>query len=157
MIHRDSPRFTAFTAKKCNKYKVKNFLAAFHHISWRNSPPNLDPSQPSLSCQTECRYIQIVPYKKCLCPDPPRRKVPMSRLSSVQNYSCVLCAFKRVFVQTLVRSKVFMFRLSWAPNKKSCAAYLNICAFMSKLLSVQSYLCPDFARTTNRALQDNDF
>ena len=82
-----------------------------------------------LRCQTESRYVQTVPDGKCLCPDPPRWKVPMSRLSCVQYLSCVhktLCpdygAFKVAYVQIIVRSKLPMSRLS----------------------CVQSCLCPDF-------------
>ena len=59
-------------------------------------------SRPS---QTESVYVQTLPDGKCLCPDPPRRKVPMSRLSCVRNFSCVHCAFKSPHVQTFVRSK----------------------------------------------------
>ena len=41
----NSPRFTAFTAKRCTKYAVKIifFFTTFHRISYENSPPNLDP------------------------------------------------------------------------------------------------------------------
>ena len=40
----NSPRVTAFTAKRCEKYAVKIiFFTAFHRISYENSPPNLDP------------------------------------------------------------------------------------------------------------------
>ena len=35
----NSPRFTAFTAKRCKKYAVK----IIHRISYKNSSPNLDP------------------------------------------------------------------------------------------------------------------
>ena len=40
---------------------------------------------PRLKCQTESRYVQTVPDGKCLCPDPPRRKMPMSRPSQTEN------------------------------------------------------------------------
>ena len=40
----NSPRLTAFTAKRCKKYAMKiTFFAAFHRISYKNSPPKLDP------------------------------------------------------------------------------------------------------------------
>ena len=72
---------------------------------------NYDFNTPRLRCQTESRYVQTVPDGKCLSPDPPRRKVPMSRLSCVQNFSCVHRAFKTPYVQTFVRSKSYMTRL----------------------------------------------
>ena len=49
-----------------------------------------------------------MPDRKSTCPDPPRRKVPMSRLSCVQNFSCVQCSISRLnliwytFVKTYV-------------------------------------------------------
>ena len=67
--------------------------------------------QPRLRCQTESRYVQTIPDGKCLCPDPPRQKVPMSKLSCVQNFSCVHRAFKTPYVQTFVRSKSYTTRL----------------------------------------------
>ena len=77
------------------------------------TPYPISPVQsiPRLRCQTESRYVQTVPDGKCLCPDPPRRKVPISRLSCVQNFSCVHRAFKTPYVQTFVRSKSYMTRL----------------------------------------------
>ena len=55
-----------------------------------------------------------VPDRKSICPDRPRRKVPMFRLSRVQNFHCVLRALSRIcpdhprpkayIVQTFVRS-----------------------------------------------------
>ena len=71
---------------------------------------------PRLRCQTESRYVQTVPDGKCLCPDPPKRKVPMSRPSQTESvYVQTLpdgkspCpdfrAFKAAYVQTFVRSK----------------------------------------------------
>ena len=66
---------------------------------------------PRLRSQTESRYVQTVPDGKCLCPDRPRRKVPMSRLSCVHQTFVRSCpdfrAFTRllcVHVQTFVRS-----------------------------------------------------
>ena len=77
---------------------------------------------PRLRCQTKSRYVQTVPDGKCLCPDPPRRKVPMSRLSCFQNCICPdYRAFKIAYVQTIVRSKLHM----------------------SRLLCVQNCICPD--------------
>ena len=85
------------------------------------------------------RYVQTVPHGKCLCPDPPRRKVPMSRQSCV-NFSCNHRAFKRPHVQTFVRSKLPMSRLSCVPKENSCAPKSIICAFMSRLSGVQKCL-----------------
>ena len=108
---------------------------------------------PRLRCQTESRYVQTVPDGKCLCPDPPRRKVPMSRLSCVQNFSCVHRAFKSPHVQTFVRSKLPMSRLSCVPKENSCVPNLIICAFMSRLSCVQKALCPDFRAFKNAYVQ----
>ena len=55
----------------------------------------------SRQAQTESAYVQTVPDSKCLCQDRPRRKVDMSRLSCVQNFSCVLRAFEGKYVQTI--------------------------------------------------------
>ena len=55
----------------------------------------------SRQVQTENANVQTVPDSKCLCPDRPRRKVDMSRLSCVQNFSCVLRAFEDKYVQTI--------------------------------------------------------
>ena len=48
----NSPRFTAFTAKRCKKYAVKIifFFTAFHRISYENSPPDLDPGINRAKC-----------------------------------------------------------------------------------------------------------
>ena len=108
---------------------------------------------PRLRCQTESRYVQTVPDGKCLCPDPPRRKVPMSRLSCVQKFSCVHRAFKSPHVQTFVRSKFPMSRLSCVPKENSCAPKLITCAFMSRLSCVQKALCPDFRAFKNAYVQ----
>ena len=51
---------------------------------------------PRLRCQTESRYVQTVPDGKCLCPD--------------------YRAFKIAYVQTIVRSKLHMSRLSCVQN-----------------------------------------
>ena len=110
-------------------------------------------THPRLRCHTESRYVQTVPDGKCLCPDPPRRKVPMSRLSCVQNFSCVHRAFKSPHVQTFLRSKLPMSRLSCLPKENSCAPKLIICAFMSRLSCVQKALCPDFRAFKNAYVQ----
>ena len=68
----------------------------------------------------------------------------MSRISCVQNFSCVHRAFKSPRVQTFVRSKLPMSRLPCVPKENSCAPKLIICAFMSRLSCVQKTLCPDF-------------
>ena len=94
-----------------------------------------------------------VPDPKSICPDRPSRKVPMSRLSSVQNFSCVHRAFKSPHVQTFVRSKMPMSRLSCVPKENSCAPKLIICAFMSRLSCVQKPLCPDFRAFKNAYVQ----
>ena len=101
--------------------------------------------QPRLRCQTESRYVQTVPDRKCLCPDTPRRKMPMSRLSCVQESSCPdFRGFKRPFVETFVRSKLPMSGILCVPNQKSSAAILIFCAFLSRLSCFQKTLCRDF-------------
>ena len=97
---------------------------------------------PRLRSQTDSRYVQTVPDGKCLCPDRTRRKVPVSGLSCVLNFSCVHRAFKSPHVQTFVRSK-----------KNSCAQKLIICAFMSRLSCVQKALCPGFRAFKNAYVQ----
>ena len=109
---------------------------------------------PRLRCQTESRYVQTVPDGKCLCPDPPKRKVPMSRLSCVQNFSCVHRAFKSPHFQTFVRSKLPMSRLSCV-QKCLCPdfrafkiAYVQTIVrsklHMSRLSCVLNCICPDY-------------
>ena len=56
---------------------------------------HMKPQLPRLRCQTESRYVQTIPDGKCLCPDPPRRKVSMSRPSQTES----------VYVQTLPDGK----------------------------------------------------
>ena len=77
----------------------------------------------------------------------------MSRLSGVQNFSCVHRAFKSPHVQTFVRSKLSMSRLSCVPKENSCAQKLIICASMSRLSCVQKALCPDFRAFKNAYVQ----
>ena len=81
------------------------------------------------------KHVQTVPDGKYLCPDRPRRKLPMSRLSCVRQTFVRSCPDFRAFirlwrvhVQTFVRSPDFR-------------------AFMSRLSCVQSIFvrsCPDF-------------
>ena len=54
-------------------------------------------SFPRLRSQTESRYVQTVPEGKCLCPDRPRRKVPISRLSCVHQTFVRSCPDFRAF------------------------------------------------------------
>ena len=85
---------------------------------------------PRLRSQTESRYVQTVPDRKCLCPDRPRRKVPMSRLSCVHQTFVRSCpdfrAFTRlscVHAQIFVRSpdfRAFMSRLSCVHVRTKC-------------------------------------
>ena len=51
-------------------------------------------------------------------------------------------AFKRPYVQTFVRSKLPMFRLSCVTKKNSCAQKLILFAFMSRLSCVQKTRMP---------------
>ena len=104
-----------------------------------------------------CVYVQTIVRSKDL----------MSRFSCVQNCLCpVFCVFqtknrllqnwyslrffrgypvfKSPHVQTCVRSKLPLFRLSCVPMENSCAPKLIICAFMSKLSCVWKTLYPDF-------------
>ena len=96
--------------------------------------------------QTENDYVQTVPDSKRLCPDRPRRKVDMSRLSCVQNFSCVLRAFEDNYVQTIPNRnsicpdfRAFLSRPSCAPTK--------IRAFNAKFLVRP---CPDLRAVMSR-------
>ena len=91
-----------------------------------------------------------VPDRKSICPDHPRRKVSMSRPSQTES----------AYVQTIVRSKFFVrsscvqkSRLSCVPMENSCAQKMIICAFMSRISSVQKALCPDFLAYKNAYVQ----
>ena len=95
---------------------------------------------PRLRSQTESPYIQTVPDKTCLSPDRPRRNAPMSRLSCVQKYLCVLRAFKTPYVQTSCVQNFIWPDFSAFQIKISAL----ICGFMSRILCVQKHLCPDF-------------
>ena len=66
---------------------------------------DMKTSSSRMRSQTESPDVRTVPYKTCLCQDRPRRNVLKSRFSCVQNYLCVLRAFKRPYDQTFVRSK----------------------------------------------------
>ena len=121
---------------------------------------------PRLRCQTESRYVQTVPDGKCLCPDPPRRKVPMSRLSCVQNFSCVNRAFKSphaqtralkiAYFQTFVRSKRKFVRSKIDSLCVQIQTIVRSQYLMSRLSCVQNCLCPDFRAFQRkvRALQN---
>ena len=96
---------------------------------------------PRLRSQTESRYVQTVPDGKCLCPDRPRQKVPMSRLSCVH----------QTFVRSCPDFRAFMSRLSCVHQTfvRSCPDFR---AFMSRLpcVHVQTFVrsCPDFRAFT---------
>ena len=111
--------------------------------------------RPRLRSQTESRYVQTVPNGKYLCPDRPRRKVPMSRLSCVHQTFVRSCPdfrafirFSCVHVQTFVRSSDFreFIRFSCVHQifVRSCPDFR---AFMSRLSCVHQIFvrsCPDF-------------
>ena len=59
---------------------------------------NLFERYPGWGPRPKSRYVQTVPDEKCLCPDPPRRKVSTSRPSETES----------AYVQTFVRSKFFV-------------------------------------------------
>ena len=126
--------------------------------------------QPRLRSPTESWYVRTVPDGNCPCPYPPRRKMPMSRLSWVQNFSCVQSALKNPhflsnmhssvfgifgFIQKiLVRSRVSLLRLSCVqscpcPDYRAFKfAYVQTIVRsnlpMSRLSCVQICLCPDY-------------
>ena len=105
-------------------------------------------------CQTESRYVQTVPAGTFLCPDPPRRKVTMSRLSWVQNFSCVHRAFKSPQVQTFVYQNCLCPDFRAFKGKFVRSKIDNLCVhvqtivrskdLMSRFSCVQNCLCPDF-------------
>ena len=112
----------------------------------------------SRQVQTESAYVQTVPDSKCLCPDRPRRKVDMSRLSCVQNFSCVLRAFEDKYVQTITDRnsicpdfRAFLSRPSCTPSscvrRQICPDHPRPKQYMSRLscVHVQTIvrLCPD--------------
>ena len=75
-----------------------------------------------------------VPDRKSICPARPRRKVPMSRLSCVQN--CLYPDF-RAFQGKFVRSKIDSFCVHVQTIVRSKD-------LKSRLSCVQNCLCPDF-------------
>ena len=88
----------------------------------------------------------MVPDPKWICPDRPRRKMDMSRLSCVQKFSCALRAFEGKYVQTIPDRngicpdfRVFFSRPSCAPNQ--------IRAFNAKIFVRP---CPDFRAFMSR-------
>ena len=117
----------------------------------------------SRQVQTESAYVQTVPDSKCLCPDRPRRKVDMSRLSCVQNFSCVLRAFEDKYVQTITDRnsicpdfRAFLSRPSCTPSscvrRQICPDHPRPKQYMSRLscVHVQTIVrsCPDFRAFT---------
>ena len=90
------------------------------------------------------KYVQTVPDGKYLCPDRPRRKLPMSRLSCVrQNFvrSCpdfrAFTRLWRVHVQTFVRSPDFRAFMSTLPCvHQTFVRSTDFRAFMSRLSRV---------------------
>ena len=81
-------------------------------------------SIPRLRSQTETRYVQTGPDGKCLCPDRPRLKVPMSRPSQTESG----------YVQTFVRSKFFV-RFSCV-RRQICPDHPRPKQYMSRLSCV---------------------
>ena len=79
---------------------------------------------PRLRSQTETRYVQTGPDGKCLCPDRPRLKVPMSRPSQTESG----------YVQTFVRSKFFV-RFSCV-RRQICPDHPRPKQYMSRLSCV---------------------
>ena len=93
----------------------------------------------SRQVQTKSAYVQTVPDSKCLCPDCTRRNVDMSGLSCVQNFSCVLRAFKDKFVQTIPDRNSMCPDFHAFFSRPSCAP-TQIRAFNAKFLVRP---CPD--------------
>ena len=79
---------------------------------------------PRLRSQTETRYVQTGPDGKCLCPDRPRLKVPMSRPSQTESG----------YVQTFVRFKFFV-RFSCV-RRQICPDHPRPKQYMSRLSCV---------------------
>ena len=107
------------------------------------------------------------PDGECLCPEPPRWKVPMSRLSCVpKENSCapniIICAFmsrlscvqkalypdfrafKNAYVQTFVRSKRKFVRSKINNLCVHLQTIVRSKGLMTRLSCVQKCLCPDF-------------
>ena len=99
------------------------------------------------------KYVQTVPDGKYLCPDRPRRKLPMSRLSCVHQTFVRSCpdfrAFTRlscVHVQTFVHSPDFhAFNQFLCVHVQTFVSLPDFRAFMSRLLCVH----PTFVRSTD--------
>ena len=96
--------------------------------------------------------------QKTLCPD-----FRAFKIAYVQTFVRSKGKFVRskidilfVHVETIVRSKDLMSRLSCVPKENSCAPTLIFCSFMSRLSCVQKTLCPDFRAFQRkiRALQN---
>ena len=110
--------------------------------------PRLRPKvDMSRQVQTESAYVQTVPDSKCLCPDRPRRKVHMSRLSCVQNFSCVLRAFEDKYVQTIPDRNSICPDFRAFLSRPSCAP-TQIRAFNAKFLVRP---CPDRRAVMSRS------
>ena len=96
---------------------------------------NLMLKLPRLRSQTQSGYVQTGPDGKCLCPDRPRLKVPMSRPSQTESG----------YVQTFVRSKFFV--RSSCVRRQICPDHPRPKQYMSRLscVHVQTIvrLCPD--------------
>ena len=79
---------------------------------------------PRLRSQTQSGYVQTGPDGKCLCPDRPRLKVPMSRPSQTESG----------YVQTFVRSKFFV--RSSCVRRQICPDHPRPKQYMSRLSCV---------------------
>ena len=79
---------------------------------------------PRLRSQTQNGYVQTGPDGKCLCPNRPRLKVPMSRPSQTESG----------YVQTFVRSKFFV--RSSCVRRQICPDYPRPRQYMSRLSCV---------------------
>ena len=85
------------------------------------------------------KHVQTVPDGKCLCPDRPRRKVPMSRPSQTEG----------AYVQTFLRKtefRAFMSRLPCVHQTivRSCSDFRTFNRF--PCVHAQTFVrsCPDF-------------
>ena len=157
---RAKSRFVFFPPKFIEKFMLSSLIKWESIVDWERYMMR----KPRLRFQTEFRYVQTVPDGKCQCPDPPRRKVPMFRLSCVQKcLSPDFRAFKNAYVQTIVRSKMPIFRLSCVqkclcPDYRAFKnAYLQTFVRskmpMSRLSCVQKCLSPDFRAFKNAYVQ----
>ena len=85
---------------------------------------NRRKQMPRLRSQTQSGYVQTGPDGKCLCPDRPRLKVPMSRPSQTESG----------YVQTFVRSKIFV--RSSCVRRQICPDHPRPKQYMSRLSCV---------------------